>query len=87
MPMGTQFSGTGYRYQLILRCEWGPLVAGLSGGATIESGHGHTSITVPVRHSELHGLLDRIQDLALHLVSHTELGSSAAGHGSGEALR
>jgi hypothetical protein len=80
MSVSTEFSDTGYRYQLILRGECGPLVAGLFGDVTIESGHGRTSMIFSVRDdSELYGMLDRIQDLGLHLVSLNELGSTAAG--------
>jgi hypothetical protein len=68
-------SSTGYRYQIILRGECGLLVAALFGDATIECSHGRTCITATVRDDcGLYRLLDRIQDLALHLVSLTELG-------------
>ena len=63
-----------YRYQIILRGECGPLVAGLFGDTAIECSHGRTCIIAAVRDdSGLYGLLDRIQDLALHLVSLNEL--------------
>jgi hypothetical protein len=46
-----------------------------SGEAVIECDRGTTCITVCVRDdSELYGLLDRIQDVALHLISLNELG-------------
>jgi hypothetical protein len=44
MPVTTGFSEPGYRYQLILRGECGPLTAWLFGDAAIESGGGCTSI-------------------------------------------
>ena len=45
----------------------------------VTSGHGYTHITVTVcDDSGIWGLLDRIQDLALHLVSLNELGDDAA---------
>jgi hypothetical protein len=68
------FTDDGYRYQIILRGECGPLVAGLFGDTAIECGDGRTRLIAAVRDdSGLYGLLDRIQDLALHLVSLNEL--------------
>ena len=69
--MTTGFSEPGYRYQLILRGECGPLTAWLSGD-------GWTSVIFSVRDdSELYGLLDRIQDVAPHLISLNQIGSSS----------
>ena len=83
--MSTECSDTGYRYRLILRGECGTLVAGLFGDATMESGSGRTSVIFSVRDdSELYGLLDRIQDLALHLVSLHELSGTTAASVLGE---
>ena len=71
--------GVGYRYRIILRGECGPLVAGLFADAGVTSGRGYTHIIVTVPDdSGIWGLLDRIQDLALHLVSLNELGDDAA---------
>ena len=68
-------SNTGHTYRIILRGECGPLLAALFGDAAIESSGGRTCITAAVRDdSALYGLLDRIQDFALHLVSLNELG-------------
>lgn len=73
-PIDTVFTDGGYRYQIILRGECGPLIAGLFGDAAIECSRGRTCIIAVVRDdSGLYGLLDRIQDLALHLVSLNEL--------------
>jgi hypothetical protein len=73
-PIDTVITDGGYRYKIILRGECGPLVAGLFGDAAIECSHGRTCIIAAVRDdSGLYGLLDRIQDLALHLVSLNEL--------------
>ena len=64
-----------YRYQIILRGECPSLLAAIAAGAVIECGGGTTCLTVCVRDdSELYGLLDRIQDVALHLISLNELG-------------
>ena len=80
MPVTTGFSEPGYRYQLILRGECGPLTAGLFGDAAIESGGGCTSVIFSARDdSELHGLLDRSQDVALHLISLNQIGGSSPG--------
>ena len=67
-------SDTGYRYRIILRGECGPLLAALFGDAVIESDRGRTCIIAAVRDdSGLYRLLDRIRDLALHIVSLSEL--------------
>ena len=76
------FTDEDYRYQIILRGECGPLVAGLFGDVAIESSHGRTCIIAAVRDdSGLYGLLDRIQDLALHLVSLNELDGAEGADG------
>jgi hypothetical protein len=49
MPVTTGFSEPGYRYQLILRGECGPLTAWLFGDAAIESGGGCTSVIFSAR--------------------------------------
>jgi hypothetical protein len=78
MPVTNGFSEPGYRYQLILRGECGPLTAWLFGDAAIESGGGCTSVIFSARDdSERYGLLDRIQDVALHLISLNQIGSSS----------
>jgi hypothetical protein len=75
----TEFSETGHRYQLIVRGECGPLTAWLFGDAAIESGGGCTSLIFSARDdSELYGLLDRIQDLGLHLIILYEVGGTEA---------
>lgn len=82
LPVTTEVSETGHRYQLIVRGECGPLTERLSGDAAIEPGHGCTSLIVSARNdSELYGLLDRIQDLELHLISLNEAdGTEAVPH-------
>jgi hypothetical protein len=81
-PIDSVFTDGGYRYQIILRGECGPLVAGIFGNVAIESSHGRTCITAAVRDdSGLYGLLDRIQDLALHLVSLNELDGAEGADG------
>ena len=77
--MTTEFSETGHRYQLILRGERGPLKEWLFGDTAIETGNGCTSLIFSARDdSELYGLLDRIQDLGLHLISLYEIGGTEA---------
>jgi hypothetical protein len=72
-------SEPGYRYQLILHGECGPLTAWLSGDAAIESGDGCTSVIFSARgDSELYGLFHRIQDVALHLISLNQIGSTSS---------
>jgi hypothetical protein len=61
---------TTHRYRIVVREECADLLAGLLDGPVIESGRGWTSVVAPVRDmAELYGLLDRLQDLALHIVS------------------
>ena len=77
--MTTQFGETGHRYRLIVRGECGPLTERLFGDAAIEPGNGCTSLIVSARDdSDLYGLLDRIQDLGLHLISLNEVGGTEA---------
>jgi len=75
--MTTQLSQTGHRYQLIARGECGPLTEWMSGDAAIEPGNDFTNLTVSARDdSELYGLLGRIQDLGLHLITLNEIGGT-----------
>jgi len=63
------------RYRIVVREDCGDLLASLVEGLTIESRGGRTSIVASVRdESELHGLLDCLHELALHIVSLNELG-------------
>ena len=63
------------RYRIILRGECQQLLASILDGFTIESGRGWTCIMASVRdESELYGLIDRLQEFALHIVSLNELG-------------
>jgi hypothetical protein len=67
-------SNTTMRYQIIVRGECGMLLAGIVDDLTAESSHGRTRVVVSVRdESELYGLLDRLQDLAVHIISLNEL--------------
>jgi hypothetical protein len=71
----TDVSETGHRYQLMVRGECGPLTEWLFGDA----GDGGTSLIVSARDdSDLYGVLDRIQDLGLHLVTLDEAGGTEA---------
>lgn len=69
-------------YQLILRGECGPLTEPLFSAAAIETGNGRTSLIFTARDdSDLYGLLDRIQDLGLRLISRCEIdGTEAVPH-------
>ena len=67
-------SNTTMRYQIIVRGECGMLLAGIVDDLTAESSHGRTRVVISVRdESELYGLLDRLQDLAVHIISLNEL--------------
>jgi hypothetical protein len=75
----TEFSQAGHRYQLIPHGECGPPAEPLSGDAAIEPDHGCTSLIFSAQDdSDLYGLLDRIQDLGLHLISLNEIGGTEA---------
>ncbi len=66
---------TACRYRIVVRDECADLLAGLFEGLAIESGTGWTSVVATVRdESEFYGLLDRFQELALHIVSLNDLG-------------
>ena len=66
-------------YRIVIRDDCGDLLASLLEGLAIESGGDRTSVVVSVRdESELYGLLDRFQELSLHIVSLHELGSRVA---------
>jgi hypothetical protein len=63
------------RYRIILRGECQQLLASILNEFSVESGRGWTCITASVRdESELYGLIDRLQEFALHIVSLNELG-------------
>jgi hypothetical protein len=72
----TILNDTARQYRITLRGECGQLLAGIVDTVTIESCRGWTCMVVSVRdESELYGMLDRFQDLALHIVSLNELGA------------
>jgi len=74
----TDVSETGHRYQLIVHGGCGPVTERLPGDAAIGTGDGGTGLIVSARDdSELYGLLDRIQDVPLHLISLNQIGSSS----------
>ena len=63
------------RYRIVLRGECQQLLTGILDGFSVESGRGWTCIMASVRdESELYGLIDRLQEFALHIVSLNELG-------------
>ncbi len=66
---------TTHRYRIVVRGECADLLTSLIEGLMIESGAGWTSVEATVRdESELYGLLDRLEELALHIVSLNDLG-------------
>ena len=68
------------RYRISVGGDCGELLANGIDGAVVESCRGGTTtVVVGVRDdSEFYGLLDRLQDFALHIVSLTELTWKAA---------
>ena len=68
------------RYRIRVGGDCGELLATGIDGAEIESVlDGTTTVVVGVRDdSEFYGVLDRLQDFALHIVSLTELTPNAA---------
>jgi hypothetical protein len=69
-----------HRYRISVAGDCGELLASGIEGIEVESSQGGmTTIVVEVRDdAELYGLLDRLQDFALHIVSLTELTPNAA---------
>jgi alkylhydroperoxidase/carboxymuconolactone decarboxylase family protein YurZ len=74
-------------YRIVVRGEAGSLLSDALGGTGVTSFRGWTSITAPVRDMpEFYGLLDRLEDFALRVVSVNELADPGAGpDGTGEA--
>jgi hypothetical protein len=68
------------RYRISVGGDCGELLASGIEGVEVESSHGGmTTVVVGFRDdAELYGLLDRLQDFALHIVSLTELTPNAA---------
>jgi hypothetical protein len=57
-------------YQIVVRGELSQRFSTAFDGMTVEAGDGQTVITGPVvDQAHLHGLLDRVRDLGLELVS------------------
>lgn len=55
------------QYRIVLRGECGELMTSVLDDSMVESGRGWTTVMASVRdESELYGLLDRLQDFALH---------------------
>jgi hypothetical protein len=71
--MGTQASSRvrcPVEYELVVHSELGDRFASAFGGMEVHAGGGITRIVGLVRdQSQLHGLLDRIRDLGIELVS------------------
>jgi hypothetical protein len=62
------------RYRIIVQGECGALLPSLGDNVHVESAAGDTSFVVSLRdEAEFWGLMDRLQDLALHLISLHEL--------------
>ena len=76
------------QYRIVLRGECGELITSALADFVVESGGGWTAFTASVRdESELYGLLDRIEDFALHVVSLNELGAVALRPGETDGCR
>ena len=71
-------------YRIVVRGEIGALLAASLGETEVTSFHGWTTITASVRDSsEFYGLLDRLEDFALRVVSVNELADPGAGSAGG----
>jgi alkylhydroperoxidase/carboxymuconolactone decarboxylase family protein YurZ len=71
-------------YRIVVRGEAGSLLAGSLEEIEVTSFRGWTSITASVRDlSEFYGLLDRLEDFALRVVSVNELADPDAGSAGG----
>lgn len=63
-------AGRPTNYQIVVRGELGQRFSTAFEGMALEAGDGQTTITGPVvDQGHLHGLLDRVRDLGLELVS------------------
>ena len=64
------------RYRIVAWGESLVMLGGVADGLQTQSGRGWTSVVASVRdETELWGLLDRFQNLAIHIVSISELGA------------
>jgi 4-carboxymuconolactone decarboxylase len=71
-------------YRIVVRGAAGSLLAASLGETEVTSFRGWTSITAPVQDmSEFYGLLDRLEDFALRVVSVNELADTGAGSAGG----
>jgi hypothetical protein len=67
------------RYRIIVQGECGALLASLGANVHVEAASGDTSFVVSLRdEAEFWGLMDRLQGLALHLISMHELDPAQA---------
>jgi 4-carboxymuconolactone decarboxylase len=72
------------RYRIVVRGEAGSLLAASLGETEVTSFRGWTSITASVQDMpEFYGLLDRLEDFALRVVSVNELADPGAGSAGG----
>jgi hypothetical protein len=67
------------RYRILVRGEFGDLLSNAFSDTEIEIGNGNTVLIVSVADSAaLYGVLDRLRDFAIELVSFKEV--NASGH-------
>ena len=72
------------RYEIVVRGELGPRFGSAFGAMTIRAAEGKTYITGDViDQSQLHGILDRIRDLGIELISIVPLGEGTEPPASG----
>jgi hypothetical protein len=73
------------RYRVIVRGRFGEHLAGAFGQLEIDPGPGRTTLTGTFAdQAQLHGLLDRLRDLGIHLIS---INPVESGSGSRPAAR
>jgi hypothetical protein len=71
---------TGTRYRIVLRGRLGEHFASAFDGMVLEPGPGHTVLVGEVRdQAHLYGLLDRLRDFGIDLVSVEPAGAPGAG--------
>jgi hypothetical protein len=67
------------RYRIVVREEFGDILSAAFPGISVEPGEGRTVLTVTVEdEQELYGIVDRLRDFAVSIVSISEMEGNGA---------